>query len=187
MERRDHAGTGPGGASAGERIEQAGREGAAVFKDEARSSLERGKSSAAGMAGDASDALEEAASSLASQGRDSLADAASMMSTRLSGLAEALESRSVDDLLRQARRMARENPALFAAGGVAVGLALARFFRASTGAEHESSAPTDRRPPARAAQAPSNATGPGAVGPTPGQGSMTAPSSTAGDVGGRYD
>jgi hypothetical protein len=90
-------------------------------------------------AADQLDALAEGARSAAEQigARDELgvshyiADMASSMGS----LAEGLRGKSADQLLHQAGRLARDNPALFLAGSVAVGFGLSRLLRASTSHE----------------------------------------------------
>jgi hypothetical protein len=123
-----------------ERVMQAGKEAAGGLareaEQEARSAVERGKAQAAGAAERTSAALDETAANLAAEGQETLAEVAGMLSSKLSGLAHALESRSLDDLAREARNLAHNNPAMFVAGGVALGMALSRFFKAS--AVHES-------------------------------------------------
>jgi hypothetical protein len=118
-----------------ERVMQAGKEAAGGLareaEQEARSAVERGKAEAAGAADRTSAALDETAANLAAQGQETLAEVAGMLSSKLSGLARALESRSLDDLAREARTLARDNPGMFIAGGVALGMALSRFFKAS--------------------------------------------------------
>jgi hypothetical protein len=112
---------------------RAGKEGAAAARDAAQSGIEEGRQSAATVAADASDALDETAASLYARGQEGLAQAAGEMSQRLSRLADYLEDRSTDDLMREARRLARDNPTMFIAGGLALGIALSRFFKASSG------------------------------------------------------
>jgi hypothetical protein len=46
-------------------------------------------------------------------------------------LADNLRGRSIDELLQQAGKLARDNPALFVTGSVALGFGLSRFLRAS--------------------------------------------------------
>ena len=115
----------------GERIREAGQAGAAAAKDAVKSQLNEGKTAASQAARSTAEAMEEAASSLAGQDRDSLARVASSMAEQLSDLAKSLEQRSLDELTRDARQLARKHPGLFIAGGVALGLAMGRFFRAS--------------------------------------------------------
>ena len=83
----------------------------------------------------AADAVEEAARSVREKHPDgmaaSLSDYAIDAAHRVSEFAESLRGRSVDELAGDVRSMARNNPAVFLAGSVAVGFALARFLRAS--------------------------------------------------------
>lgn len=116
---------------AGERMKRAGHEGAEAAKDRARSEFEERKGAAAEAVESTSDAMGDAAASFSAHGQESLAEGARAMSTQLSKLAGSIEGRSLDELLRDTRRLAREHPASFAAGGVALGLLLSRFFKAS--------------------------------------------------------
>lgn len=50
-------------------------------------------------------------------------------------LADNLRGKSVDELLQQAGKLARDNPALFITGSVALGFGLSRFLRASGSAQ----------------------------------------------------
>jgi len=119
------------GEGAGDRLRQTGREAVSDATSEVRGRLERGKSTAADTAASTSEVLDHAADEFYAQGQESLARATSMLAGRLSGLATQLETRSLDELTRDARELARRNPGLFVAGGVAIGLALSRFFKAS--------------------------------------------------------
>jgi hypothetical protein len=104
---------------------------AELARQQAEGVYRRGSESASIAARSGADALDETANRLSAEGQESLAQAASYMSHRLSDLASQLEHPNLDDLMQQARRLARDNPALFVGGGVVVGLALSRFFRAS--------------------------------------------------------
>ena len=77
----------------------------------------------------AADRLERENSPLASYAHD--------LSSRLSGLSSRIESASVDDLARDGRRLARDNPALFMLGAVAVGFLASRFLKASDQADRD--------------------------------------------------
>lgn len=133
-------GTGTGEGS-GDRIRQAGREAMSDategVREEARTRLEQGKSAAAESAASTSDVLEHAAEDFSAHGQETLARTTGMLAGQLSQLAEQLERRSLDDLSQEAMRLARRNPGLFLAGGVALGIALSRFFKASTPGTHE--------------------------------------------------
>jgi hypothetical protein len=50
----------------------------------------------------------------------------------LSAFATSMRGKSAEEMLQQASRLARENPALFVTGSVAVGFGLSRFLRASS-------------------------------------------------------
>lgn len=119
-------------------IREAGKAGASAARHAAQSRLEEGKTAASGAATSAARALDEAASSLSSQDQESLARVTSSLAEQLSRLAQSLEQRNVDELSRDARRLAREHPGLFVAGGVALGLAMSRFFKASGERPHTS-------------------------------------------------
>ncbi len=106
---------------------------AAAAEQQAETLLSDAKRSATAAAGDASEAVDEAAAVLSSRGQETLSQAAAALSSRLENLATYFETRSLDDLTREARTLAAQNPALFIAGGVAVGFALSRFFKASSG------------------------------------------------------
>lgn len=164
---RSAAGGRTGGESAGadERLKASGQQALDSARDEARTRLERGKDTATESVGRTADALQRTADSLAEEGQDGLAQAMSVLARNLSELADGIEHRSLDDLSREARRLARENPALFIAGGVAIGVALTRFFKASATSPAEGvygseavTVPGEGRP----------AAGPAATGRTPG-------------------
>jgi hypothetical protein len=141
MKSPDPAKNTSGGANAGagqqpeERIKEAGKQAvgdmARDASEEARSAVERGKHQAVGAAERTAAALDQTSANLAAEGQETLAEVAGMLSSRLSGLAHSLERRSLDELARDARQLAQRNPGLFVAGGVALGIALSRFFKAS--------------------------------------------------------
>lgn len=125
----------PGGATGdntGERIMDAGRGAMSGATQQVRSRMEQGKSTAADTASSASEVLEHAADDFSQHGQETLARATQMLAGRLSELAGQLENRSLDDLAQQAIGLARRNPGVFVAGGVALGVALSRFFKASS-------------------------------------------------------
>ncbi len=81
-------------------------------------------------------ALEGAAKRLREDGSP-LAGYASDLSSRLSSVSSRIESASVDDLARDAKRLSRENPGLFMLGAVALGFAASRFLKASERADRD--------------------------------------------------
>lgn len=56
------------------------------------------------------------------------------MAGRMSSLADNLRGKSVDELLQQTGQLARDNPALFVIGSIAIGFGLSRFLKASADA-----------------------------------------------------
>lgn len=122
----------PGGRGHdGDRIREAGKAGASAARDAAQSQLDEGRHAASEAASSTAGALEDAASSFSAHDQESLARVTSSLAEQLSRFASSLEQRNLDELSREARRLAREHPGLFIAGGAALGFALGRFFRAS--------------------------------------------------------
>lgn len=119
------------------RIADAGREALSGATQDVRSRVEQSKSTAAESATATSEVLEHAAEEFSEHGQETLARATRYLSSRLTDLAHQIEHRSIDDLSREAMRLARDNPGLFIAGGIAIGLALSRFMKA-TAPEHRS-------------------------------------------------
>jgi hypothetical protein len=90
--------------------------------------LEKGKEAAASQVQQLAGAVEDAAGRLQN---DTLASYASDLGRRLSTFAERLQQKSVDEMLDEARGIARRNPTVFLLGSVAAGVALSRFLKAS--------------------------------------------------------
>ena len=67
----------------------------------------------------------------------------------LSAFATSMRGKSAEEMLQQASRLARENPALFVTGSVAVGFGLSRFLRASSPDLTASTSFTSSSPPTR--------------------------------------
>ena len=99
------------------------------------------------MATEQLDSLVEGAQSAASalEGKDSLgiSQYLSQLASGLGSFADQVRDKSAEDLLHSGARLARENPALFLAGSVAIGVGLSRFLRASA----QDSVPTSTAAP----------------------------------------
>lgn len=65
------------------------------------------------------------------QREPALASYASQLASGVGNLATRLREASLEDLLEDTRELARRNPMMYLAGGVAAGFALARFLKAS--------------------------------------------------------
>ncbi len=125
---------GNGNGTPEQKVEEEARKAKREAGAEAREQAEAGQHRVAEEAGAVADAIDAAASSLDDQDREGLARYAREMSSTLANVAGQIEGRSVDQLANDAKRLARDNPALFMLGSVAVGFGLSRFFKAS--AEH---------------------------------------------------
>jgi hypothetical protein len=112
-------------------------------EQQAEATIDQGRRAAAGAAIDASEAIDDAAAAFSQHGQETLSQAAAALSSRLQNIASYVESHSLDDLAREAQRLARSNPMLFIAGGVVVGLALGRLFKANMGEERGQPRRTD--------------------------------------------
>ena len=110
---------------------RSGPETADTAKQTAKSVIGDAKRATAAAAAQASSAIGDAAVSLEESGQSNLCQATSALADKLQGLSGYLENRSIDDLFEDARRLAARNPGLFIAGGVVIGVALSRFFKAS--------------------------------------------------------
>ncbi len=102
----------------------------------AREQADAGKHRLADEADALSDAIDAAASNLDDHDREGLARYARELSSKLADAAGQLEGRSVDELANDAKRLARNSPALFMLGSIAVGFGLSRFFKASAERDH---------------------------------------------------
>ena len=78
-----------------------------------------------------STALQEASSQLREEDQDALARYTDTAAEQLGQFAELLRERSVGELLREAERYARREPALFLGGAVVLGFFGGRFLRSS--------------------------------------------------------
>ncbi len=118
-----------------QKLEEDARDAKRKASAKAHEKAEAGQHQAADEGDALSDAIDAAASSLDDHDREGLARYARELSEHLSSAAEQLEGRSVDELANDAKRLARNNPALFMLGSISVGFGLSRFFKAS--AEHD--------------------------------------------------
>ena len=118
---------------AGARAEDARREAqsaARQLKDRGLEGVESAKSAAADQAEALAGAVDRAADELRDK-NPTLADYALGLSRGISNAAEQVSSRSVEDLLGEARALAQRNPTLFVLGSVGLGVVLSRFMKAS--------------------------------------------------------
>jgi hypothetical protein len=100
------------------------------IKEDGRQKLESTKRSAADQIDQVAQALSRAGQEL-NQSQPTLANYATQFSSTVSTLAARLRDGNLDELIDETRALARRNPGLFLAGGVALGFALSRFLKAS--------------------------------------------------------
>lgn len=101
--------------------------------------MEEGRDRTADQLEKLAHAADTAASDLESQQQETISHYVHEVADRVSTLAEGLRGKSVDELIDDAKAVARNNPALFIAGSIAIGLGLSRFVKASArrSREHE--------------------------------------------------
>jgi hypothetical protein len=104
------------------------------LRQDGRQQLENRKRVAADQIDDLAHALGRAGEQL-DQSQPTLASYANQIASGVSNLATRLRDGSIEELLDDARGVARRNPGLFLLGGFALGVVLARFLKASDRSE----------------------------------------------------
>ena len=114
---------------------KAKREAAGVAQDvkrQGQEQFEARKQTAADQTEKLASVVDRVSEELKSQNQESLADYAGQLASSMKDFAESLRQRNLDELVKDTQQLARNNPALFLMGSVAVGIALSRFLKAST-------------------------------------------------------
>lgn len=130
-------------AGGGTQSSSADQSGAQHLKDDASSLVDNAKSEAQdkvedlrATAADKVDTLAEgiqaAASKLEGDDIGHMSEYVTELAESLGRLSSSMRDKSGDELLKEVTRLARDNPALFVTGSIAVGFGLARFAKAST-------------------------------------------------------
>jgi hypothetical protein len=101
------------------------------IKHDSRQRIESGKRTAADQMEEIADAIDDAGAKL-DESQPTLANYASQLAGGIGNLATRLRDDSIEDLYRDARRLATEHPGMFLLGGAALGLAVARFMKAES-------------------------------------------------------
>lgn len=117
-----------------------------TLKTRAMQEADARKGAAVGIAGSASGALGAAADDLRDnpEAPEWMAKGLQQLARQIDRLSGELQGRSIDDLTRDASRLARDNPGTFLAIAAAAGFAAARVLRA--GADHKRQAQSDSVP-----------------------------------------
>lgn len=130
-----------------------------TLKTRATQEAETRKGAALGLAAPTTGALEAAARELKDnpEAPDWMANGLQSLARQVDKLAGELQGRSVEDMTRDANRLARENPGTFLAIAAAAGFAAARVLRA--GADHKRHAQGDGYTPSGTGQSPAQSFG----------------------------
>ncbi|WP_313055730.1 hypothetical protein [Pseudomonas lopnurensis] len=121
-----------GAAQMSEDAKAKARQAAEEVKQQGKAQLENYRGSAADELEKVAQSAKAAAAELENQDRAGLSHYVSDMAQSMVELADNLRGKSVDELVGEVNRLARNNPALFIAGSVALGFGLTRFARASS-------------------------------------------------------
>lgn len=119
-----------------ENLKRTAQETGEKIKNESKSKTESAKRNAADQLDEYTHVTESIANTLHEEHHETLSAYVSEIAGYVSNISSGLREKSADDLMRDAKSMARQNPALFIAGSVAIGLGIARLAR--TGVEHSS-------------------------------------------------
>ena len=123
---------GPDAAQMSESAKASARQAAEQVKHQGKAQLENYRGSAADELEKVARSAKAAAAELEQQDRAGLSHYVSDMAQSMVEFADDLRGKSVDELVGEVNRLARNNPALFIAGSVALGFGLTRFARASS-------------------------------------------------------
>jgi hypothetical protein len=100
-------------------------------KDGAVSQLNTQKDRTTDGIGSVASAVRQSTRQLRDQQHDTIAEYVEQAAAQLERFSNTLKEKNVGELLEEAQRFARRNPALFVGGAFAVGLLSARFFKSS--------------------------------------------------------
>lgn len=99
-------------------------------REDVHRTVEDARHGAAGRVEDIAESIDAAATHLDDEDMARLSGYVHDMAGSLGRVADDLRTRSGDDMLHEASRFARQNPALFLGGAVAIGFGLSRFAKA---------------------------------------------------------
>lgn len=120
--------------NSGEQLNRAMKDAGENLSKETKVKAEGAKDYAADEFEDLSQAAESAAQALNDNHHETLSSYVGEIAGYVEGMANNLRHKSADELMQNATQMARENPALFMAGSLAIGLGIARL--AKSGMQH---------------------------------------------------
>jgi len=130
-EQNQYGQTATGTGGDGHDLKHSARDLGEQAKSEGKAKVEDARRTAADKVDTLADSAQAAAARLRDDDIGHLSEYVSSLADSMTKLSSSLREKSGDEVLRDIGRLARENPALFVTGGVAVGFGLARFARAS--------------------------------------------------------
>ncbi len=143
----------PGGASpAAGRASSVTKKVVAQLKNKTTSQLDAQRARASRALGSVAAAARETSQQLRGERRNAAASVVETAANQLDRLSEQLRSKQLDELAADARRLARQQPALFLGTSLIAGFVATRFARSSSverGWSHERRDSGERRPAAR--------------------------------------
>src|SRR5436190_15406403 len=101
-------------------------------KDKATSQINEQKARATAGLGSVADAVRQTGRQLRDQQHDAVAQVVESAAAQLERFSNHLRNRSLDDLVSDAQRLARQQPAILVGTSFAAGLVAARFIKASS-------------------------------------------------------
>jgi hypothetical protein len=111
--------------------------GSSRLREDVNRTVDDARKDTAGRVDDVAGSIDAAAAHLDQEDMTRLSGYVHDIAQSLSGVAGDLRTRSGDDMLKDASRLAQRNPALFLGGAVAIGFGLSRFARASRSRERK--------------------------------------------------
>lgn len=122
----------PGSSDAAQDLKGAAADLGQQAKQNARASAEQLRHTAADKVEALAGTMQNTATELQGSDVGQLAGYVSSLAEGMTRFSRGLRDKSGEELLQDVTRLARENPALFITGSIALGLGLSRFARAST-------------------------------------------------------
>lgn len=133
-------------------------------RDDMHRTVDDARKGAADRVEGIADSIDAAADHLDDEDMSRLSGYVHDMASTLGELAQDLQRKSGDEMLRDVKQMAHRNPALFLGGSVALGFGMSRFARATRARERQLPVPMDQ---ARADTTPNPITTPPEYGDMP--------------------
>ncbi len=130
------SGSGVSQGATSEDIKAKAAEAGEQLKNQGKAQLDSYRGTAADELEKVAQSAKAAAAELENQDSTGLSHYVSDIAQSMVDLADNLRGKSVDELVGEVNRLARNNPGLFIAGSVALGFGLTRFARASSNRTH---------------------------------------------------